>query len=1495
MDWWKEMKMGEMQKNRDHDDRLNRALIALKKMRFKLDQIKTSKSSPIAVIGTACRFPGGAEDTVAFWRLLREGFDAIRTIPESRWDIDAYYDPDPDAPGKMSTKWGGFLEHMDYFDAEFFGISPREAMSMDPQQRLLLEVSWEALEHAGQVSTKLIGSRTGVFVGMDGNDYLQLLMKSDPNRLEAYFASGGSASAASGRLSYVFGLQGPSMTINTACSSSLAAVHLACQSLRDGECSMALAGGVNIISMPSTMIVLSKAGMLAADGRCKTFDATADGFGRGEGCGMIVLKQLTDAVKDGDNILAVIRGSAVNQDGRGNGFSAPNGLAQEEVLNAALSNAGVKAVDVQYVEAHGTGTSLGDPIEINALASIYCRDRSSDDPLFIGSVKTNIGHLEAASGIASLIKVVLCLLNEEIPPHLHLGKLNPYISWSDMPIRVVDNGILWPKGVKKRIAGVSAFGFSGTNAHVIVEEAPMPVTQVSGENRPLHLLTISAKSEKALKEQEKRLAHHLDVNRELAVGDLAYSLNLGRSHFSHRIALVSETTDEALHKLVELTEGNYPEGVFVGEVPVMNRPEVVFLFTGQGAEYPGMGQRLFKTQPVFREAIEHCSEILRQYWDRNLSSVLYPENGESPLLELTLYAQPALFAVEYALAELLRSWGIKPEAVIGHSVGEYVAACVAGVFSLEDGLRLITKRARLIHSLPAEGMMAEVFASEESVRSALAFLPEGVSISCLNSPENTVISGEGQLLRDVLLQFENAGVRFRLLKEPQAFHSHMLEPILEEFEATAREVSFDVPRVPLISNLTGEITNRDYILGADYWRRHMREPVRFMAGIHTLYERGYQLFLELGPDPVLSGIGRQILPAGNTSWFPSLKRNHDDWQQMLETLGQLYVRGVEIDWEGFNSCYNGRKVVLPTYAFQRERFWLEPSVSEVIKSQSEEDPSYIWKEAITAGRRQVSQIPIDLNLHTYSTKWEYLDRLTTSHIIHSLRQFGAFTNPEETHAIDSFMSKMQIVPIYRGLLARWMERLANEGYLNRQGEMYVSTEPLPDPNMSKVKQEAEVILADVPFLLEYIERCSQKIIAVLTGKENPLETLFPGGSYETAEGIYQEWPVQRYFNQIIAAVVQSIMGCSPNGKTFRIIEVGAGTGGTTSFILPVLPRHRTSYFFTDTSEFFFNHAEEKFKTYPFVNYAPLDIEKSPEEQGFDSQKFDFVIAANVLHATRNLRNALQNVLFLLKPNGLLLLYEVTAPHSWFDITAGLIEGWQLHNDDLRQDNPLLSKQQWVDLIRSQGFQDAVAFPEEGSAAEVLKAHVLVARAPNSFTPLRSSAPPNSFMFETTDVKPIRREKVEEEGKVQADESLVELLKQASQHERHELLVDHVRGVVMQVLRRDAYKPLNRHHRLMDVGVDSLMAIELRNRLRTGLGLKEALSATLVFDYPTIDDIADFIEQYVLEENKLLETTSNTTDEHGDRMEAFAREIEDITEEEAQKMILEKLDSIEEDE
>jgi myxalamid-type polyketide synthase MxaB len=896
---------------------LQQSYYVIRKLKASLDESERQRTEGIAIVGAGCRFPGGATDMDSYWRLLRDGVDAVREVPRTRWDVDAYYDPDPTAPAKTATRHGAFLDEVDQFDPLFFGISPREAVTLDPQQRLLLEVSWEALERSGYAPDRLASERSGVFIGVGQMDYAQLVFESaDQSPVDIYAGTGNGFCFSSGRLSYVLGLRGPNLAVDTACSSSLVAVHLACQSLRARECDIAVAGGVQLMLSPQPFIALSKMGAISPDGRCKTFDAAANGYGRGEGCGIVILKRLSDAVADGDEIAAVIRGSAVNHDGSSSGLTVPNGLAQQELLRRALDSARVDPAEIDFVETHGTGTQLGDPIDVEALAEVFGKNRATDSPVLIGSVKTNIGHLEAAAGIAGLLKVVLALQHQEIPPHLHLNTPNPHIRWSQIPVRVPTAPTQWPMRGTKRMAGVSSFGLSGTNAHVVLEEPPPVAAREAFVDRTRHVLPLSARTPEGLQEVCRRADAYLATHPDASLGDVCFTYATGRAQLPCRTAVVGASVSDIRQRLAGLdwsAQQNSDDG---------QPSRIAFLFTGQGSQYVGMGRSLFRTQPSFRATLEHCEEILRPHLDRSLLDVLYPAIGaESPLHD-TAYTQPALFAVEYALARLWMSWGVEPTLMLGHSVGEYVAACLGGVFSLEEGLKLIAERGRLMQRLPRGGAMCAVFADERVVAELVEDEPSQLSIAAVNGPQNVVISGDGEAVERVLARLERLGVSSTRLQVSHAFHSPLMEPMMAEFAQVARQVQYEPPRKRLTSNLEGKIAGAE-IATADYWVEHVRRSVQFAAGVQTLAGQGCGIYIEMGPKPTLLAAARRCIGSDTAAWLPSLSDGQEDWQVLLQSLATLYEKHARIDWGAFDRDYPRRRVSLPTYPFQRQRYWLD--------------------------------------------------------------------------------------------------------------------------------------------------------------------------------------------------------------------------------------------------------------------------------------------------------------------------------------------------------------------------------------------------------------------------------------------------------------------------------------------------------------------------------------------------------------------------------------------
>ena len=888
---------------------------------------------PVAIVGAACRYPGDVNSAEELWRLLDEGGDAVSGIPRDRgWDLARFYNPDPESAGTFYARGGGFIEDVAGFDRDFFGIGPAEALAIDPQQRLVLESSWEALEHAGIAPLDLGGSRTGVFTGAAYQDY---------GSIDRGLAPGMGGSAVSGRVAYTLGLEGPTMNVDTACSSSLVALHLAAQSLRAGECSLALAGGVTVFSTPGMLIFFSSQRGLSPDGRCKAFAAAADGVGLAEGAGVLVLERLSDARRHGHRVLATIRGSAVNQDGASNGITAPNGPSQERVIREALASAGLEPAEVDAVEAHGTGTTLGDPIEAQALLATYGQGR--ERPLMVGSIKSNIAHTQAAAGVAGVIKMTLAMREGMLPKTLHVDAPSDNVDWSAGAVELLTEAAPWPRNGRPRRAAVSSFGATGTNAHMILEEAPEPAAEApaaaaedGGDSQaeararfgPVPLL-VSARSEAALSEQAARLAAHLRAHPELEPIDVAGSLATTRAALERRAAAVSAEREPLLAALDAFAAGKPSADLVAGAAPGDVR--LAYLFSGQGSQRVGMGSELYATFPVYAAAFDEVRELLEQGMEEPFAPVVLGESeGAAELLDGTAFAQPALFATEVALHRLLASWGLAPDLLAGHSIGEIAAAHVAGVFSAADAAKLVAARGRLMGALPRDGAMVAIQATEEETVEALAGGEDEVSLAAVNGPASVVVSGAEAGVGRIAAGFSERGRKTKRLAVSHAFHSPLIEPMLKEFAEIAASLEYREPAIPIVSTVSGERLAPERATDAAYWVEQARSPVRFATAVSTLRSLGAGIFLEIGPGAVLSGMAVECLEAEEgtepASVSPVLREGREEPQSARLALAQAHVAGAAVDWERFYAGAGAKTVPLPTYPFQRKRYWLDPDV-----------------------------------------------------------------------------------------------------------------------------------------------------------------------------------------------------------------------------------------------------------------------------------------------------------------------------------------------------------------------------------------------------------------------------------------------------------------------------------------------------------------------------------------------------------------------------------------
>ncbi len=1296
-----------------------------------------NKLKGIAIIGMAGRFPG-AKNVAQFWQNLCDGVESISYFSDEELlasGVDPAFLRD-----RNYVKAGFVLEDIEMFDAAFFGFSPREAELLDPQQRVFLECAWEALENAGY-NPKADNNLTGLYAGGNLSTYLFNNLASHPDLLQSLnlqITLGNDKDFIPTRVSYKLNLKGPSVNVGTACSTSLVAVHFACRGLLSYQCDMALAGGVAIQTPQIEGYFYQAGGMASADAHTRAFDAKATGGPFGRGAGIVVLKRLEDAVADGDYIYGVIKGSAINNDGAVKvSYTAPSVAGQAEVIAEAQAIASFEPDTITYIETHGTGTALGDPIEIRALDKVFRAGTSKKGFCAIGSVKPNVSHLNTAAGVTSLIKTALALKHQQIPPSLYFEEPNPEIDFANSPFYVNTQLSAWQTNGTPRRAGVSSFGLGGTNAHVVLEEAPGGEQGSRGageQGRNYQLLVVSAKTSSALDTATTNLVNHLQQHPELNLADVAYTLQVGRHGLSHRRTVVCQDTQDAIAALQN------PKRVLTSTQD-MNERSVAFMFTGLGTHYVNMGSELYQLEPTFREHLDRCCSLFQPLLGLNLKEVIYPTSsakqeatqeksgidlrqmlGRDPQsadpaaqkLNQTYLTQPALFAIEYALAQLWISWGIRPVAMIGYSIGEYTAATIAGVLSLEDAITLVAKRAQMIQELPGGAMLA-VPLTEEEVQ---PFLNENLSLSAVNGSSQCVLAGTTQAVEELGRELSGKGLACRQLQTSHAFHSYMMEAIAESFTALVQTISLKPPQIPYLSNVTGTWITTEQATNPSYWTQHLCQPVLFADGINQLWTKHSPILLEVGPGQTLSSLAMQCLdnvPDDNKVILSSLRYAYEresDVAFILNTLGQLWLEGIKIDWSGFYRHERRHRLPLPTYPFERQRYWIEP---QKLFAQTNFQPKLtaleLWKSLVEAGQLQAIAGALEFDEQIYQEKREWLDRLCVAYINLALRRLGAFNNPSKKYSLQELFEQCQIIPRYLELLSRWLEILVKQGQLHQEEGMFTNLMPLSTDSVNELLAEVRARWTDTLQEIDLLQLYGENMVAILTGEKEPLEfhvsTLVKEGEFSI-----QSLPSHNYYNSIMRVCIKQIVkSLSPEVK-LRVLEIGAGTGTATAELLPILPPEQTNYTFTDVGGFFLNAAKKKFSDYPFIEYRLLDLERSPQEQGYLSHSFDVIVAFKVLHVAQNIGQTLESVRSLLAPGGLLIIWETTQATLETEVIDALIMNpIEDSASDRNMGNPFISKDQWQEELKSHGFVEVAAFSE----FEAFREHVIVAQASSPAT------------------------------------------------------------------------------------------------------------------------------------------------------------------------------------
>ncbi|MBD2355235.1 acyltransferase domain-containing protein [Tolypothrix sp. FACHB-123] len=1398
----------------------------------------------IAVIGMAGRFPG-AKNVDQFWHNLCNGVESISFFSNDEL-INSGVEPAVlDDPYYVKAR--AVVDEIEMLDAAFFGFTPKEAAITDPQHRLFLECAWEALENAGY-NPKDDKELTGIYAGTSISSYLihNLLSHPDLRTLDSLSMTiGNEKDYLATRVSYKLNLKGPSVSVNTACSTSLVAVHLACRGLLSYQCDKALAGGVTIEIPHKEGYFYQEGGITSPDGHCRAFDAKAKGCPSGNGVGIVVLKRLEDAVADGDRIYAVIKGSAINNDGSDKvSFTAPSVAGQAEVIAEAQAIAGFEPETFTYIEAHGTGTALGDPIEFRALKKAFSTNKKNF--CAIGSVKTNVSHLNVASGVTGLIKTVLALQHKQIPPSLHFEAPNPEIDFANSPFYVNTQLSKWETNGIPRRAGVSSFGLGGTNAHVVLEEAPVQVKSQKSKGKSKYLLCLSAKTESALETATANLVNHLQQHPEQNLADVAYTLQVGRHPFTHRRAVVCQDISDAIIALQN------PKRVLTNIQEANQRP-ITFMFTGLGTQYINMALELYQLEPTFREHLDRCFALFQPLLGADLKQVIYPpnkpvESQEKPSINLrqmlgrdtqpidsateklnqTYLTQPTLFAVEYALAQLWMSWGIHPVAMIGYSIGEYVAATLAGVLSLEDAIALVAARAQMIQKLPGGAMLA-VPLTEQQVQ---PYLNENLSLSAVNGASQCVVAGTIQAVEELSQELRAKGLACRQLQTSHAFHSFMMEAIADSFTQLVQTINLQPPQIPYLSNVTGTWITTAQATNPSYWTQHLCQPVRFADGLQQLWQQHNPILLEVGAGQALSSLAKQCLDniAGDDLVVLSSLRyvyeKQSDIAFILNTLGQLWLEGVKIDWTGFHSHERRYRLPLPTYPFERQRYWIEPQkLSPVEITSQPKSTSRLWQSLVEVGQRQASMSVANFDEQIFQEKREWCDRLCIAYIHLAISQLGVFQNRDRKYSLEELFAESKIIPPYKELLNRWLKILVEQGKLNQEQELFSNLSPISAEFVNQLLIEVKAKWRDTPQPIELLQLYGENMVALLTGEKEPLEfhvsTLLKEGEFSV-----QQLPEDLYYNSIMRVCLEQALNVLPSDINLRILEIGGGTGTGTAELLPMLPPQRTKYTFTDVGSFFLNTAKKKFSDYSFVEYELLDIERSPQEQGYSSYSFDVIVAFQVLHVSKNIGETLERLRSLLAPGGLLLLWETTQPRLEFEfIDALLMNPIEDAQGDRNMCNPFLSQKKWEQELKYHGFEKMIAFSEFAPFTD----HIILAQATASaaFTDKNTVTQTNL----TTHHSRPKLKNAYAPPTNELEQKLVEVYQEFLGMEQ-----------------------IGIHDSFFALGGDSLTGTVLISQLRTIFQID--LPVRLLFEAPTIAEFALVIEEILIEELEELEETSD---------------------------------------